>query len=76
VDFTEAAVDWLAEHGYQPEYGARPLRRTIQREVDNQLSRLLLNGTISEGGHVTVDVKEGQLDFRVRETQPPSPAEL
>ncbi|MFG2605925.1 ATP-dependent Clp protease ATP-binding subunit [Streptomyces sp. NPDC048514] len=64
VEFTDAAVDWLAERGYQPEYGARPLRRTIQREVDNQLSRLLLNGTISEGSRVTVDVREGRLDFR------------
>ncbi|MYR83474.1 AAA domain-containing protein, partial [Streptomyces sp. SID685] len=64
VEFTDAAVDWIAERGYQPEYGARPLRRTIQREVDNRLSRLLLNGTISEGGRVTVDVRDGQLDFR------------
>ncbi|POX43997.1 AAA family ATPase [Streptomyces sp. Ru71] len=64
VDFTDAAVDWLAERGYQPEYGARPLRRTIQREVDNQISRLLLNGTISEGGRVTVDVEGGRLEFR------------
>ncbi|MFZ4239337.1 ATP-dependent Clp protease ATP-binding subunit [Streptomyces murinus] len=67
VEFTDAAVDWIAERGYQPEYGARPLRRTIQREVDNRLSRLLLNGTISEGGHVTVDVRDGQLDFRTPE---------
>ncbi|MFE3164008.1 ATP-dependent Clp protease ATP-binding subunit [Streptomyces sp. NPDC059224] len=62
--FTDAAVDWLAEHGYQPEYGARPLRRTIQREVDNQLSRLLLDGTVTEGGTVTVDVTDGRLEFR------------
>ncbi|MYQ99129.1 AAA family ATPase, partial [Streptomyces sp. SID6139] len=67
VEFTDAAVDWIAERGYQPEYGARPLRRTIQREVDNRLSRLLLNGTVSEGGHVTVDVRDGQLDFRTPE---------
>ncbi|TGZ13658.1 ATPase AAA [Streptomyces sp. S816] len=67
VEFTDAAVDWIAERGYQPEYGARPLRRTIQREVDNRLSRLLLNGTISEGGHITVDVRDGQLDFRTPE---------
>ncbi|WP_369392971.1 ATP-dependent Clp protease ATP-binding subunit [Streptomyces sp. CG1] len=76
VEFTDAAVDWLAERGYQPEYGARPLRRTIQREVDNQLSRRLLNGTISEGGRVTVDVRDGRLDFHpdapARETQPPA----
>ncbi|MGW3198231.1 ATP-dependent Clp protease ATP-binding subunit [Streptomyces sp. NPDC001118] len=85
VGFTDAAVDWLAERGYQPEYGARPLRRTIQREVDNQLSRRLLDGTISEGDRVTVDVRDGRLDFRTdahantdapeKETQPPA-AEL
>ncbi|WP_229896350.1 ATP-dependent Clp protease ATP-binding subunit [Streptomyces cinerochromogenes] len=67
VEFTDAAVDWLAQRGYEPEYGARPLRRTIQREVDNQLSRLLLNGTLSPGGRVTVDVADGRLDFRTGE---------
>ncbi|MEG3626748.1 ATP-dependent Clp protease ATP-binding subunit [Streptomyces poriticola] len=64
VDFTDAAVDWLAERGFQPEYGARPLRRTIQREVDNELSRLLLDGRVGEGGRVTVDVADGRLAFR------------
>ncbi len=73
VEFTTAAVDWLAERGYQPEYGARPLRRTIQREVDNQLSRLLLDGTISEGSRVTVDVKDGRLDFRTGDAPHPAP---
>ena len=63
ADFTDAAINWLSEHGYQPEYGARPLRRTIQREVDNQLSRLLLNGTIKEGSRVTVDAAAGSLTF-------------
>ena len=46
LQFTPAAVDWIAEHGYQPEFGARPMRRTIQREVDNQLSR-----AAAERGH-------------------------
>ncbi|MEU3894873.1 ATP-dependent Clp protease ATP-binding subunit [Streptomyces sp. NPDC045251] len=64
ADFTDAAVDWIAERGYQPEYGARPLRRTIQREVDNELSRLLLDGRVTEGGRVTVDVEDGRLAFR------------
>ncbi|WEO94417.1 ATP-dependent Clp protease ATP-binding subunit [Streptomyces sp. FXJ1.172] len=73
VHFTDAAVDWLAERGYQPEYGARPLRRTIQREVDNQLSRLLLSGAVSEGARVTVDVEDGRLDFRAGRSQPPAP---
>ncbi|MEU6369821.1 ATP-dependent Clp protease ATP-binding subunit [Streptomyces sp. NPDC046931] len=64
VTFSEAAVDWLAQRGFQPEYGARPLRRTIQREVDNQLSRLLLDGRIERGGRVEVDVEDGRLAFR------------
>ncbi|CAL9601658.1 ATP-dependent Clp protease ATP-binding subunit [Streptomyces sp. enrichment culture] len=64
VDFTDAAVDWLSRQGFQPEYGARPLRRTIQREVDNRLSRLLLDGKVAEGDRVTVDVTDGRLDFR------------
>jgi ATP-dependent Clp protease ATP-binding subunit ClpC len=67
VEFTDAAVDWLAERGHQPEYGARPLRRTIQREVDNQLSRLLLDGRIQEGGRVTVDMTDNHLEFRTAE---------
>ncbi|GAB2715256.1 ATP-dependent Clp protease ATP-binding subunit [Streptomyces bullii] len=68
VDFTDGAVDWLARRGYEPEYGARPLRRTIQREVDNELSRLLLDGRVKEGARVTVDVADGQLAFRTQET--------
>ncbi|MEV5725168.1 ATP-dependent Clp protease ATP-binding subunit [Streptomyces pharetrae] len=63
VEFTDAAVDWLSRQGYQPEYGARPLRRTIQREVDNRLSRLLLDGRVRAGDRVTVDVTDNRLAF-------------
>lgn len=73
AEFTDEAVDWLAERGYQPEYGARPLRRTIQREVDNQLSRLLLDGRVEEGDRVTVEVEDGRLAFRTRTGEPPAP---
>ncbi|MCX5064742.1 ATP-dependent Clp protease ATP-binding subunit [Micromonospora lupini] len=65
VEFTTAGIDWLAEHGYQPEFGARPLRRVIQREVDNHLSRMLLESAISPGQKVTVDARDGQLTFDV-----------
>ncbi|MFF6877571.1 ATP-dependent Clp protease ATP-binding subunit [Streptomyces sp. NPDC012474] len=71
VTFTDRAVEWLADRGYQPEYGARPLRRTIQREVDNELSRLLLDGRVEEGGRVSVDVEDGSLAFRTPETATP-----
>ena len=63
VHFTRAAVDWIAQHGFQPEFGARPMRRTIQREVDNQLSRMLLDGQIAPGQEVRVDAREGHLTF-------------
>ncbi|MEU6910728.1 ATP-dependent Clp protease ATP-binding subunit [Streptomyces coeruleorubidus] len=71
VTFTDRAVEWLADHGYQPEYGARPLRRTIQREVDNELSRLLLDGRVAEGGRVTVDVEDGHLSFHTQASATP-----
>jgi ATP-dependent Clp protease ATP-binding subunit ClpC len=73
VAFTGAAVDWLAERGYQPEYGARPLRRTIQREVDNELSRLILDGRVRDGDRLTVDVEGGRLAFRTEQQPPPAP---
>ncbi|MEU3088818.1 ATP-dependent Clp protease ATP-binding subunit [Streptomyces massasporeus] len=72
VTFTDRAVEWLADRGYQPEYGARPLRRTIQREVDNELSRLLLDGRVSENGRVTVDVEDGHLNFETQSSATPS----
>ncbi|GAA2341721.1 ATP-dependent Clp protease ATP-binding subunit [Streptomyces violaceusniger] len=67
VEFTPAAVDWLAKHGHQPEYGARPLRRTIQREVDNPLSRMLLGGELPAHSQVRVDVHNDQLTFHTRD---------
>ncbi|MGR3932136.1 ATP-dependent Clp protease ATP-binding subunit [Streptomyces sp. BRA346] len=67
VDFTPAAVDWLARHGHQPEYGARPLRRTIQREVDNPLSRMLLGGELRPHSPVEVDVEDDTLAFRIEQ---------
>jgi ATP-dependent Clp protease ATP-binding subunit ClpC len=65
VEFTEDATGLLAREGFDPEYGARPLRRTIQRLVENELSRLVLAGTIRPGDRVRVDELEGQLHFDV-----------
>ncbi|MGI9000981.1 MAG: ATP-dependent Clp protease ATP-binding subunit [Pseudonocardia sp.] len=61
LDVTDAAVDWLAERGYQPEHGARPMRRTIARELDRRLSRMIIAGDLSPGQRVAVDVANGQL---------------
>ncbi|ACY98508.1 MULTISPECIES: ATP-dependent Clp protease ATP-binding subunit [Thermomonospora] len=65
VQFTPEAIGWLARKGYQPEYGARPLRRTIQRELDNPLSNMLLDGRLHPGQHVVVSVRGDALDLQV-----------
>jgi ATP-dependent Clp protease ATP-binding subunit ClpC len=53
---SDAAVAWLAERGHEQEHGARPLRRTIHRELDRRLSRMLLGGEVGAGGQIRVDV--------------------
>src|SRR5256884_1131157 len=65
VVFTDDAVQLLAREGFDPEFGARPLRRTIQRLVENELSRMVLGGSVEPGDRVTVDVVEGDLHFAV-----------
>ncbi|HEX3298107.1 MAG TPA: ATP-dependent chaperone ClpB [Nocardioides sp.] len=61
IDVTEAARAWLAETGYDPAYGARPLRRLIQTAIGDSLARLLISGEVTDGGKVTVDVTDGEL---------------
>jgi len=53
---TPEARLWLAEHGYDPVYGARPLRRLMQKEIDDKLANLLLAGVVAEGSFVRVEV--------------------
>ncbi|GHF58522.1 ATPase AAA [Kitasatospora xanthocidica] len=61
LEVTEAAKEFLVNRGYQPEFGARPLRRTIQSELDNRISNLLLDGSVREGDTLIADVSEGEL---------------
>ena len=61
VKVTDAAISWITEHGYEPEYGARPLRRVIQREVDDRIADLLVSSALSAGGSVVVDVLDDTL---------------
>ena len=67
VEFTDEAVELLAEEGFDPEFGARPLRRTIQRKVDNYLSRMVLDGSLTPGDKVIVGAGDGELTFEVVE---------
>ncbi|MGH3870735.1 MAG: ATP-dependent Clp protease ATP-binding subunit [Pseudonocardiaceae bacterium] len=59
------AIDWISDRGYQPEFGARPLRRAIGRELDRQLSRMLLAGDLSGGQEVAGSVVEDRLELTV-----------
>jgi ATP-dependent Clp protease ATP-binding subunit ClpB len=61
LELSEAAKRWLAEAGYDPVYGARPLKRTIQRSLQDPLARLILAGRIGDGDQVQVDVGESGL---------------
>ncbi|TQK20086.1 ATP-dependent Clp protease ATP-binding subunit ClpC [Microbacterium sp. SLBN-154] len=61
LEIDDSAIAWLAENGYEPEYGARPLRRLIQREVDDRIADLFVSGALSDGGAVRLDALDGML---------------
>ncbi len=63
ISLTDAAREWLAERGYDPSFGARPLRRVMQREVENSLAKRLLSGELTAGDRVRVDVEDDKLMF-------------
>jgi ATP-dependent Clp protease ATP-binding subunit ClpC len=70
VELTDAARQWLAKEGYDPAFGARPLKRAIQKNVESPLSVKLLEGEFKDGGNVQVDVdeKENKIVFEISET--------
>ncbi|PJJ65161.1 ATP-dependent Clp protease ATP-binding subunit [Compostimonas suwonensis] len=63
---TDAAIDLIADHGYEPEYGARPLRRVIQREVDDRIADLLVSGELQDGAEAVVDANGDELVVAAR----------
>lgn len=64
---TEAARDYLAAEGYDPQFGARPLKRVIQHEVENRIARAILDGSVHEGSVINIDSKDGKLVLFVTE---------
>lgn len=67
IEVSEKAKEWLVKKGFDPMYGARPLRRVIQKEVEDSLSEEILKGSISPGDVVLVDVEDDKLTFRKKE---------
>jgi ATP-dependent Clp protease ATP-binding subunit ClpC len=73
LDATEPARDWLAEKGYDPEFGARPLRRLIQNEVEDRLSDGILSGEFKMAGIVKINTHEGELALEATEEDEDEP---
>ena len=64
LHITEDALDWLAQLGYDPQFGARPLKRVLQKRVLDELSKQILMGNLSQHGNITIDLQDTQLVFR------------
>jgi ATP-dependent Clp protease ATP-binding subunit ClpB len=64
LDVKENAIDWLTEKGYDPLLGARPVKRLIQKEIMNELSKEIIGGTVSKDDTIVVEAKDGHLSFR------------
>lgn len=66
LEISPAALDFLAKEGYNPQYGARPLRRLIQNKILNQVASLIISKGIVKGGTVSVDIKNNEFTFDVK----------
>ena len=67
---TDEARDLLGREGYDPAFGARPLKRVVQRRLENPLALAILEGRISDGDHVVVDTDGEELSFAAAPAQP------
>ena len=72
LELTDEAKRFIAEAGYDPVYGARPIKRTIQKSVETEIARKLLSGEIREGTKLTVNVQDGRLSFSSQSAVPAS----
>ncbi|MDO8952195.1 MAG: ATP-dependent chaperone ClpB [Draconibacterium sp.] len=67
IEITEAAIDWLTKVGYEPHFGARPVKRILQKYILNELSKRILSGKVDKGKTIVIDEENGELVFRNRE---------
>ncbi len=70
LEVTDAAKDWLSKRGYDPVFGARPLKRLIQREVLDRLARMVLSGELRDGETAVIDAEDDALDFKTASREP------
>jgi len=72
IELTPEAQKWLAEAGFDPLFGARPLKRALQKHVESPLSVKLLENEFNEGDTVIADLQDGQITFRKKEAEQPA----
>ncbi|MDA0798151.1 MAG: AAA family ATPase [Chloroflexi bacterium] len=63
IELTQAAKDWLVEEGFDPAFGARPLRRAVERHIENEIAKRVLSGELADGDTVDIDAANGKLTF-------------
>ena len=63
IELTQAAKDWLVEEGFDPAFGARPLRRAVERHIENEVAKRVLSGEFADGDTVDIDAADGKLTF-------------
>ena len=66
VELTEEALEYVAENGYDPQFGARPLKRYLQKNVETEAARIILQGNLSEGSVIVFGVEDGRLSAEIR----------
>ena len=69
LKLTPAAIDVISSEGFDPEYGARPIRRALQKEVEDRLSELLLSGELQTGDTITLGASKGKINTRIKQVQ-------
>ena len=71
IELSDAARDWLAEHGYDPQMGARPMARLVEQKLKKALAEAMVFGSLKEGGTAFVEVQDGELSLSFHETNAP-----
>jgi ATP-dependent Clp protease ATP-binding subunit ClpA len=74
LELSEAAREWLAEHGYDPQMGARPMARLVEQKLKKPLAEAMVFGSLKEGGTALAEVQDGDVTLSFHETNTP-PAE-
>ena len=69
LDISEYAIEYLSKKGYEPQYGARPIKRLVQKEILNGLSKELLEGKVKKGDNILIDSFNDNIVFRKNESK-------